>query len=317
MFESAGPSYREDYMSGYGYSKSVKSQPFPTGVHSSDKAFKWTMWVKNFTLALERANVRTQRDRAIELSLAAGEEIQTIIMTENLLPDEAEVGPDFLYFDYIAEGIMTAFERMTDTNVNAREFYHMKQKEGESVSEYALRVRIAAQKLNLSHDALVTSVFIGGLLDRSVQRWANAFHLDMEETIQVAIRSENDPAFRANMAVTSREGTAPLAVAAIEASSDRSNYRRKNEKKAKKRSRSPEEKRRKQSDDAGEKKRCRSCGHSSHHDRPCPATNAQCYKCKKTGHFGAVCKEVEVRVVNTSACRDEVSKNVFPRRDEY
>lgn len=103
----ASSKFREPFQHRRTFSKSVKSAPFEPNIRAADKLYRWTNWVKVLLMGLERAGIFNQRDRAMELSLAAGEEVNSIIMTEDLLPEVHEVREGFPFFDYMLNGIST------------------------------------------------------------------------------------------------------------------------------------------------------------------------------------------------------------------
>jgi hypothetical protein len=316
-FDPLHISERRDFPhSSRAYSKTVKSQPFPSDIKASDKLYRWSIWANVFRMGLERAGITGQRDRAMELSLAAGDEVNAIILTEGLLPEVEDVDEGFKFFDFMMSGITAAFERMTDTSVTAREFTNTRQNEGESANDYAMRVRINARKLNLNHETLITSVFIGGLIDADVRRWCNNLRHSMEEALVVATRSENDPSYRQGL-VHDQGHNAPLAVAAVGTSAQGppNPQHSKKDKQRTKRGRSPDakqvSKKPNNNKSEGGSGACRHCGRLSHRDRPCPALNAQCHICQRVGHFSAVCRDTRVRTIKGKSGDDKVNDEVY------
>jgi hypothetical protein len=293
--------------------RGVRVQPFSSDIPQTDKSYRWSLWVKRFKMALELAGVENQRDAAMELSLAAGDEVSAIIMTEGLLPEADDVDADFPFLDFVLHGVADAFERLTDSGVTAREFHNAAQTEKETASEFARRVRLLAKKMKLDHEALITSQFISGLSDVEVRRWANLFHLDLEGALSVAIRAESDPDYRATLVLGNRPSNAPLAIAAVAAPPAQNTSSAKKDKKRPKRehSRGDEGPDAKRGSDGGSGGRCRRCGRFSHRDKPCPAIDALCNTCQKPGHFSAMCKEKQIRDIKSSSCRDEVNKGFY------
>jgi hypothetical protein len=211
------------------------------------------------------------------------------------------------------DGIASAFERMTDMGVTAREFHSATQTEKETASEFARRVRLLAKKMKLDHEGMITTQFIGGLKDELVQIWSKLFHLDLEGALQVAIRAESDPEYRASLFLGNRSSNAPLAVAAVSVPEPQQHTNNKKDKKRPRRDRSnddegPKAKRDGEGNTGG---RCRRCRRYSHRDKPCPAIDALCNNCQKPGHFGIMCKEKKVREIKMSSGRDEVNKNIY------
>lgn len=303
-----------------GQYRPIKMDPFPKDVKPSDKLFQWRNWLHSLKLALERGGVTGQRRKAVELSLSVGAEVNSIILTRNLLPDADEVEEGFKFFDFLVEGITSVFSRLTDASTSAREFRALKQRSDETVPEFALRTEKIAQKIGLTNGTLLTSAFIDGLKDRTVKEWASSFKWTMETTMDVATRRENEPETKFPWEGSS---TAPIAVAAVERPAvvkeathkqteqseqrekrehrDHYNYARQSGRDMKG-SRFPKQQR---------ERRCDKCGRTSHEDRPCPALNKQCYACKEMGHLERMCRSRRVRRVEFPKHQSEVSDNVF------
>jgi hypothetical protein len=297
------------------FSRTVKSTPFEANIKASDKLYRWSNWLSVFMKGLERAGVTSQRDRAVELSLAAGVEVNEIVLTEGLLPEPHEVRRGFPFFNYMLNGISAAFAKMTDPSVAASEFFNAQQREGEPANEYGMRVKLSALKLKLRHPTLISSIFIRGLADVELRRWANSFNMNFQRALETAIRSENDPVFRSSIAMGALALNAPIAVAAVEAAAirgkdqERSGQGKKRPRGGHNQEEGPPPKRQSDGMNNG---RCRRCGRKSHRDAPCPATNSQCNTCGKVGHFSAVCRDVKVREIRTSPQgKQEVKKNIF------
>lgn len=279
------------------YNEEVKSPPFPTNIKPPDKLYKWSIWANTLRVSLERAGISDQRDRAMELSLAAGEEVNAIILTDDLFPEIEEVGDDFPFFDFMMAGITASFERMADTRITAREFYSAKQDKGESANDFAMRVRINARKLGLSHEASITSVFINGLADPKVRRWCNNLRLSLDRSLEVATRSENGATYHQGPLAEQTCNSLPAIAAVVQATPQQPQLT--NETRMK-RDHSPgsEGKMRKCSIEAQKDRHvCSLCGRDSHRGRGCPARGAQCYKCQKVGHFSAVCRNARIRSI--------------------
>lgn len=278
-------------------SRPVRIQPFPKDIKAADKLFKWKYWLSTLELALEKSKIFGQREKAIELSLSAGEEVGMIIMTEGLMvkAEEAKIG--FKYYDFLVEGITRAFGRLTDSNVNAREFTRLKQSEGESARDYALRARMAAQKIGLTNESLLAANFIDGLRDTNTKKWANAFNMPMEQALQVATRRETNPDDSEFPWSSSREGTQPISVAAVSKNERVGRPLAANEREQRKGPTTPprngrdrDRPRASRDQDRESQKRCGKCGRKYHNGPRCPAEKVLCHNCNEMGHFGVMCR---------------------------
>lgn len=288
--------------------KPVKIQPFPENIKQADKYFKWKFWLTNFELALERSNVHGQRAKAIELSLAAGEEVVVVIMTEGLLLRTEDVGPRFPFYDHLVKGISSFFNKLTDGNMNAREFKNLKQAEGETVRDFGLRTKIAAQKIELTNDSLIAANFIDGLRDTEVRTWASAFNLSMDEVLAAATRREAETS-KSFAWGGSREEATPIAIAAVNQNGPRNENRGNSHKQGNVRDRYMQHRRGMdggRSETYERDERCPKCGRQFHRRPGCPAEMAKCHKCGKVGHFALVCKVKGVHNVRSSSEREQV-----------
>lgn len=300
-----------------------KIDPFPKEVKPSDKLFQWNFWLRQFKMAMEKGGITGQRAKAVELSLTVGQEINVIIMTRDLLPEESEVRPGFRFFDFLVEGVTSVLSKLTDASTNAREFRALKQGENETVPEFALRTEKAAQKIGLTNATLLSTAFIDGLKDGEVRGWATAFNLSMDEAMDAAIRRENGQKPPLPWEINS---SAPIAVAAIEkphtrgedasAKQDKRGWRRSPVKivGGRRFDRGLPYKRegqdshhRQQSDRRASGPGCMKCGRGSHEGRQCPADSKQCYTCKEYGHFAATCKVRSVNNIDKRERDHEVS----------
>lgn len=297
--------------------KQIRVQPFPKDVKAADKLFRWKYWMSTMELALEKANIFGQRERAVEVSLAAGEEVGIIIMTEGLMVKPEDVQSGFRFYDYLTAGIADFFGRLTDGSVNAREFNKLKQGANETARDYALRAKLAAQKIGLDNKALITANFIDGIADSSARDWATSFNMSMEEALTMMTRRENQPSKTPQWNASQRD-EAPLAVALVrkrksspehDRSSERSNSR------SVKKEREDRSERDNRRGNFGNKPPCKRCGRHEHRGPMCPAERAKCHNCGKIGHFGIVCNAREVRNVYTSAQDIKVKPRMFPERD--
>lgn len=300
-----------------------KIEAFPKDVKPSDKLFQWNFWLRQFKMAMEKGGVTSQRAKAVELSLTVGQEINMIIMTRDLLPEESEVRPGFRFFDFLVEGVTSVLSKLTDASTNAREFRSLKQGENETVPEFALRTEKAAQKIGLTNATLLSTAFIDGLRDSEVRGWATAFNLSMDEAMDAAIRRENGQKPSLPWEVNP---SAPIAVAAVEKPQTRNEETSaKHEKRSWRRSpvkmvggrrfdHAPPYKRegrdgqsRQSSSRQAGGQRCPKCNRDAHVGRQCPADSKQCYNCKEFGHFEATCKIRRVNNVDKHERNSEVS----------
>jgi hypothetical protein len=188
-------------------------------------------------------------------------------------------------------GIGAAFAKMTDMSVATREFFASAQQEGESVSAYAMRVKLSAMKLRLSHETLNSYTFIKGLADSELRKWANSFNMNFQQALETAIRSESDPEFHAQIAMSGRLPFAPVAIAAVTATADKPPQQKKEWKSSKRESNPSKEPRAKRQSHGGDDNQSRNCGRGAHRDKACPAAKSQCHNCSKVGHFSKVCRQ--------------------------
>lgn len=331
-YKGPGPSnYRpQAYQneSGSWQTRQAKVHPFPKDVKPADKLFKWKFWLQNFEAVLERNGTWNQRERAVDLSVAAGEEVQLIIMTERLLVPPEEVDADFRFYDFMRDKITAFFSRLTDNNTNARDFSTLKQKDGETAREYALRATLTAQKIELNNPSLLAATFINGMTDKISRGYARSFGLSLEGALEVATRRENNPdePFPWDKSGNIEQ---PIAVAAIErrkteghgreARRDKETWGRnkhggtREKQRSRSRSRrSPGKRWRQRSrerETRDEGKPCPKCGRNKHRGATCPADSAKCFSCQEFGHFLAMCKKKKtVRNVNASTSGEKVMK---------
>jgi hypothetical protein len=128
------------------------------------------------------------------------------------------VDPDFRHFDFLVEGIEAVFAKHTDGSTKAKEFCSLKQKDGESVLDYAMRTEKVAQMGGLNgpgSSTLIASASIDGLKDKMVQDWTSSLNWSMEAALDVATRRENDTKVAFPWETEAR---GPAVIAALESS---------------------------------------------------------------------------------------------------
>jgi hypothetical protein len=307
-------------------SRPMRIQQFPKDVPTSDKAEKWGMFMRGVRMVFERNRTFNQRDMAIELSLSAGEEIETIILTEDLLPEPHEVPEGFEFFNYLVAGVTAVFDRLTDGNISAMEFRNLAQRPNEMARQFALRVHATARKLRLKNEQMITTAFIEGLSNLTVKGWARPFNWSMNGTLMVATRMEHGaqvsdfpwaaPRLEVGGTIAevrthavkkegNKRGTSSTNQGQKPDQGSRGPQRRTPlvERNAQNQRKQRQERQAKQpytNDNNGRDSGCPDCGRRACNGEQCRAKGSRCYECGGIGHFAMVCDTKRVRHVNTS-----------------
>jgi hypothetical protein len=305
----------------------VEMEPFPKDIKASDKLFQWRYWLGNLKLALEHLGIHDQREKAVELRLAAGVKAGQIIMTRQLMMDADNIDPNFRHFDFLVEGIEAVFAKHTDGSINAKEFRTREQKDGKTVLDYSMRTEKVVQMVDLKgpvSSTLVVSAFIDGLRDKMVRDWANSLNWSMETGLDVVTRCENDTKVAFPW---ENEARGPEVIAALEGSGTTSEGGRSAGPRSDYCTRKPDQQRfvrgkqartsdensrgyRQQAKSEPEGEKCAACDRHRHNGGQCPAVGRVCFKCGETGHFEAVCKASGVRNVSAANAKVEDSHMV-------
>lgn len=261
--------------------KYVQLKPFPPDVPTAAKWETWIDYHRKIKIQFERCEGASEKLKAGLLFTSIGEEVEKIITTRGMFPDESEVGPDFPYFHNMLTKLGTYFKSLSDETVNINHFASMKQLPSEGARGFETRLLRQAEICEMKEaKAMIRNRFIQGMSDREHAKRAFTDGTPLEEIVAAASRTEayNNRSLAPEPLSNWGEQNKPLEVAALNQSFTRPNWRPNNS--------AQNSRERNSSDD----KRCRNCGIRTHKFGVCPAIGKSCSNCDKKGHFAAMCR---------------------------
>lgn len=201
-----------------------------------------------------------------------GEKSEDVMSTFNLSVDNAKK------YDHVKEKFENHFVKRRNTIFERAKFNTRKQEAGESVDSFVTDLYCLAKHCNYGplHDEMIRDRIVVGLLD---SRLSEKLQMDAELTLEKAVNAtrQSELVKKQQSIVRGTEGSAelPKLIGAVNNTKKSSNKFR------------PEN----FQSSAQRINKCNRCGKLPNHPRSeCPAKDATCLKCKKKGHYKAVCR---------------------------
>lgn len=266
----------------------MKPDPFPNDIVASQRYEAWLYWRQQFTVALELSGEKSQRTKANFLMMSVGPELSKLIFSMRWLPPKGVMSDDSPVFDKLMKKLDKHFKDSADSTVDMGVFEAMTQGPKEGVRDFYIRLMRQAALCGLEDKpTLIKGRFIAGMRDKTTAADAYKYAWSLKKLIKTAALVESAEVLKpVNWA---RQSTA-IEVAAVE---ERPAVERiKTEFDKKKFERFKQHKQPKpQTISQTNPKACSNCGIIKHRvPGRCPAQGRRCMKCKRIGHFGAVCR---------------------------
>lgn len=266
-------------------------QPFNEAVDSSDLRREWEEWHRSFELIMEMKRIEAQHEKFVALLARGGRGLQRIFY--NLRPVPEEIYPELVPVPLMPKEIPeydNAVLRLTKFFVGKRNvrmelevFRAIRQAESEPFSRFLLRLRTQAARcefLEREEVEILQQVSMGAIDDRVRDKGFEGT-LNLDEITNYAMNREMLLQQKEKAKALKEE---PNVIAAVKQEwGAKSSFRGKAKARFQSGSRSGSVK------TSYECNRCGSYRHLSD-DRSCPARNARCNGCGRTGHFGRKCR---------------------------
>lgn len=271
--------------------------PFERNLPDSMKIQRWAEWCELFDALLEEHGVESARTMATLMMTAAGAEIQGIATSEGLFIRSEDCPPGFTVYTFLKSGIAEYFYSNTDSMARIMELENIKQKDGETASEFMKRLKECAKNCRIASPLLLQTKFLNGLRDDSVREMAGKLGSSLEEMLTMAIRGEalrdmRQPAPRSSLRVAEVERTGGQSTSSGMRRAVVHEVRKQTPHKPgtdnKRKQGKPPMRQRKVQDST---KKCENCGLEEHRSGNCPATNVTCHNCSRQGHYARCCRQ--------------------------
>lgn len=242
-------------------------------------AVRWAGWIEELNDFLDASGIKNDQQKISSLRFVGGEAVRRLIKTKC----QADT------YDGIVKELTRALVA-TNTALEVYKLDCLKQNEGESLDDFCMRARALAMScgFGIDEDQEVKRALIRGCLRDDLRVKMLARDRTLDEILELA-RSEEIIEPQVRMARESQGRRASEGIAAVR--SDQKEKRHKGGSETKR---------------ARTERKCYACGGEFPHKGDCPAKTRMCYKCKKEGHFGKVCKDkASIRMVSNEASESE------------
>lgn len=269
--------------------RSAKIDPFPQEILIEEKYGVWLDYKAKLKIQLESCQAAGQRKLAAHVYGGIGRELTEIVNMRGLLPEVGDVDVSFQFFDNMISGLDDYFKSLSDTAMNVNHLHNMQQKAGELASVFALRLQRQAKVCSVDAEEVVRSLFLKGMLDKTIAGEAYRQGWTLDVTVHAASREE----------AMAKRAPSFAEVAVVSAVGGRTGMKRKFDPPKWTAAKKPKVEK--------EGKPCAACGFPSHKDGFCKAGDKKCYKCGAQGHFARMCNKREVAALD-SAIPDNEAK---------
>lgn len=165
---------------------------FEKDIKQSEKYERWLKWKTTFDIALSICDgVPSDRQKTGLLHTYVGDEVRDVIAMLQLPP--MHVGRVCREGEYaeLSRGLNDYFRTLVDESTDFARYNIRKQLSGESVHQFAMKLRDLAIRVNIGHETIgFRHQFLMGLSNRALARKANEEGLSIGEIIQQAGRIE-------------------------------------------------------------------------------------------------------------------------------
>lgn len=269
--------------------------PFNAAVDSSDLRREWEEWHRSFELILEMKGIENQHEKLLLLLARGGRGLQRIYY--NLRPVAEEIHPEPVMiplmpketpeYDNAVLRLGKFFIGKRNIRVELEMFRTLKQAESEPFNQFLLRLRTQATRCEFQdrEEVEILQQVTMGAFDERVRDKGLEGTFNLDELTNYAINREV-LIKQKEKAKTAHAEPSAIAVVKQEWSGrrgGRATFRSPRSSQVRNQA--------SQSDTRRANNECDGCGSYRHmSDAPnCPARNARCNRCRRTGHFGRKC----------------------------
>ena len=236
-----------------------------SGANSPQQAELWSKWFRRFERYRIASGLKNKPDveQVGTLLYAMGECADDILKTLNIDEEKAS-------YEEVKTALNGYYEIRRNVLVERAKFNKRIQQPGESVDAFIQNLyRLAddCEYSSLKNELIRDRIIVGVLDDALSDRLQSKLKLTLEEAVQMSRQAE---ARQQSKEVVRGSAQANTSTVNLVKSAKQNNM---------------------QNQPAQKISKCPWCGNRPHQDRSqCPAKNATCLKCKKRGHFQAVCR---------------------------
>lgn len=289
-------------------SRFMKPDPFPSDIVASQRYEAWLYWRQQFTVALELSGEKSQRTKANFLLMCVGPELSKLIFSMRWLPSKNDVADNSPVFDKLMKKLDNHFKDTADSTVDMGVFEAMTQGPKEGVRDFYIRLMRQAALCGLEDKpTLVKGRFIAGMKDKVTAADAYKYAWSLKKLIKTAALVESAEALKP---VNWARQSSAIEVAAVEEKPTVDRVKSEFDKKKFNRFKQNKQQKPRTISQAGPSG-CSNCGIIEHRVAGrCPAQGKRCMRCKRIGHFKAVCRynAVPDDVVAKKEALDEVEE---------
>ena len=267
----------------------VSYQISPPEEFDFSKPTEWIKWIRRFERFRSASGLskRDEESQVNTLLYSMGSKSDDILATFVLTTEDSKK------YDVVKDKFDGYFVKRRNIIFERGKFHRRKQESGEAVDSFITDLYGLAEhcQFGLLHDEMIRDRIVVGLAD---QKLSEKLQLDADLTLEKVINSvRQSESVRSQQAVVrgQEDASQPAKVDRVHKSKPQKSLRT---------SLNPQGKTYKQSVGQNDVSNdvCKRCGKSPAHKRTqCPAKDAHCRKCKKKGHFQAVCLSGKVNTV--------------------
>lgn len=166
--------------------------PFMKDIKQSEKYERWLKWKTTFDVALSICDgIPSDHQKTGLLYTYVGDEVREVINMLGLPPMHG--GRSFHRGDYIelSSGLNDYFRTLVDESTDFARYSARRQQPGESVHEFAIKLRDLAHRVKIAHESIgFRHQFLSGLTNRTLAKKATEEGMSIGSTIEQAGRIE-------------------------------------------------------------------------------------------------------------------------------
>ena len=267
----------------------VSYQISPPEEFNFSKPTEWIKWIRRFERFRSASGLskRDEESQVNTLLYSMGSKSDDILATFGLTTQDSKK------YDVVKDKFDGYFVKRRNIIFERAKFHRRKHESGEVVDSFITDLYGVAEhcQFGFLHDEMIRDRFVVGLAD---QKLSEKLQLDADLTLEKAINSvRQSESVRSQQSVVrgQEDASQPAKVDRVHKSKPQKSLRT---------SLNLQGKTYKQSVGQNDVSNdvCKRCGKSPAHKRTqCPAKDAHCRKCKKKGHFQAVCLSGKVNTV--------------------
>lgn len=275
--------------------RDIKMPPFKSDRDPDETGRLWQKWKKELLTRFRYFRITNDQDQVDALNIYGGEHVRELIDTFTDTSAIGAMAPSPTAFNDIITALDSHFTPLVNTDSARSKLESMSQREGESIGEYHIRLRMQVSKCGYADpEDVLRSKLLLTMRDGKLRREAMIQRYSLKELLTHAANKEDIERLAQSIEKDGRQGQSEE-VHQVYA-----------KKKPKQKVFKPPKN--KSSCQGKDNNNCEFCGRNHGGPRSrCPASGQVCFNCSKVGHFKEVCK--------SSASNAENSQQGHTQRD--